>query len=98
LEILGHRADRVSDGKSLIEKASMIKYDLVLIDPALKDVATPIKKIMNNVDAPLVATLGSMDAEGLKSARQWGVNHHLREGHDPEEVYRQLTGWFGDEN
>lgn len=97
LEVLGHRADRVSSPNALIEKVSKVKYDLVLLDASIGDGADnklvdQVRKAAVNSEVPFIVGITAVENESQK--RRTGLDDEMNKSLDAEVIHQKLISWF----
>ena len=86
--------DQVEDGKSAIEMASIIKYDVILMDinlgPGINGIeaAQKIREISGYEKTPLIAITGYALAGDKERLLSLGLTHYLPKPYDREQIVK----------
>ena len=98
--------DEARNGKEAVEKVKESKegtYDLIFMDirmPVMKgDVATSTIRELDREDCkkiPIIAMTANALESDVENSYRCGMNGHISKPIEPEEVYRCLSKWLGD--
>jgi len=100
LEVLGHKADRVSSASALLDRVAKVKYDLVLLDTTIGDgehakFAESIRKAAANTEVPFIAGI-SADENQNAPKKSSGLDGAMNQSLDAEVIHQKLMTWFAD--
>lgn len=100
LEVLGHKADRVSSASALLDRVSKVKYDLVIVDPSLGDgqnskLVELIRKATANAEVPFIAGITD-DEQAAANKKTSGLDGAMNQSLDAEVIHQKLMSWFAD--